>query len=245
MIQLQDEYDPMKKIGVVIPAWNEESDLPLVLNTVGKVDWLSQVVVVDDGSIDNTLGVAQDCAHNFQNMIVEYLPENQGKGAAMLAGMSRLHPEVDYVLFIDADLIGLTGDHLARLFEPVKTHQCEMSVAIFKEGFWRTDLSQKFAPNLNGQRCLLREAAEKVLAPLAESGYGVEIGLTLYARRHKWRIKYISWEGMTHDIKENKLGWREGFKVRAVMYQQILVTWFREWWQSRREELTALWYIGT
>ena len=120
-----------------------------------------------------------------------------------------------------------------------------MSVAIFKKGYWRTDWSQRFAPNLNGQRCLPREATEKALAPLAESGYGVEIGLTLYARRNKWRIQYISWEGMTHDMKEKKLGWWGGYKVRGVMYQQILVTWTREWWQNRREQFNSMWEIGT
>ncbi len=235
----------MSKVGVVIAAWNEEHDIQLVLDTVGPVEWLAKVVVVDDGSSDNTLSVARDCARNYATMDVKNLPENQGKGAAMLAGMRIMDPEIDTVIFLDADLIGLSGNHLYKLYQPVKDQQCEMSVAIFKEGYWRTDWSQRFAPNLNGQRCLPRQAAEQALGPLAESGYGVEIGLTLYARRNKWRIQYVSWEGMTHDMKEKKLGWREGYKVRRVMYQQILVTWTREWWQNRREQINAMWEIGT
>ena len=235
----------MNKVGIVIPAWNEERDIPMVLDTVGPVDWLSQVVVVDDGSSDQTLSAARDCASKYPNMIVEHLPDNQGKGAAMLAGMQIMNPEIDTVIFLDADLIGLSGKHLSKLYQPVRDQQCEMSVAIFKEGYWRTDWSQRFAPNLNGQRCLPRQAAEQALGPLAESGYGVEIGLTLYARRNKWRIQYVSWEGMTHDMKEKKLGWREGYKVRGMMYQQILVTWVREWWQKRREQINAMWEIGT
>ena len=235
----------MSKVGTVIPAWNEERDIPLVLNTIGRVDWLSQVVVVDDGSVDHTLNVARDCASQYPNMIVEHLPDNQGKAAAMLAGMRIMNSEIETVIFLDADLIGLSADHLSKLYQPVKDQQCEMSVAIFKDGYWRTDWSQRFAPNLNGQRCLPRKAAEEALAPLAESGYGVEIGLTLYARRTKWRIQYVSWEGMTHDMKENKLGWREGYKVRGMMYKQILVTWIQEWWQDRREQFIAMWEIGT
>jgi glycosyltransferase involved in cell wall biosynthesis len=178
-------------------------------------------------------------------MVVEHLPENQGKGAAMLAGMRALPQEVDTVIFLDADLIGLTEDYLIRLYTPVKERQCEMSVAIFKDGYWRTDLSQRFAPNLNGQRCLPREAAEGALGPLAGSGYGVEIGLTLYARRNNWRIQYVSWQGMTHEMKEYKLGWREGYQVRAMMYKQILVTWSRLWWQARREKWAGLRESGT
>ncbi len=245
MIELNGKVNSVREVGVVIPAWNEEHNIQLVLDTIGPVEWLAKVVVVDDGSSDNTLGVSQDCARNYSRMVVEHLPDNQGKGAAMLAGMRALPQEVDAVIFLDADLIGLTEDHLTRLYTPVKDLQCEMSVAIFKDGYWRTDLSQRFAPNLNGQRCLPREAAEQVLCPLAESGYGVEIGLTLYARRNKWRIHYVSWQGMTHEMKEPKLGWREAFRVRGMMYQQILVTWFREWWQARREKWTGLRESGT
>jgi glycosyltransferase involved in cell wall biosynthesis len=235
----------MSNVGVVIPAWNEEHDIQPVLDTVGPVEWLASIVVVDDGSVDNTLGVARDCARNYPRMVVKHLPENQGKGAAMLAGMRAFPNEVDMVIFLDADLIGLTPDHLAMLHDPVKNQLCEMSVAIFKRGYWRTDWSQRFAPNLNGQRCLQRKAAELALGPLADSGYGVEIGLTLYARRNKWRIQYVGWEGMTHDMKENKLGLREGGRVRGMMYQQIFVTWSRAWWQARRKQWTALWESGT
>jgi glycosyltransferase involved in cell wall biosynthesis len=245
MIEHQGRPESMSKVGVIIPAWNEEHDIPLVLDTIGPVEWLTQVVVVDDGSEDHTLSVAGDCASKYPNMIVEHLPDNQGKGAAMLAGMRIMDPEIDTIIFLDADLIGLSENHLSKLYQPVKEKQCEMSVAIFKKGYWRTDWSQRIAPNLNGQRCLPRQAAEQALAPLAESGYGVEIGLTLYARRNKWRIQYVSWEGMTHDMKEKKLGWREGYKVRRVMYQQILVTWVREWWQNRREQFNSMWEIGT
>jgi glycosyltransferase involved in cell wall biosynthesis len=235
----------MSEVGVIIPAWNEEHDLRPVLETVGPVDWLAKIVVVDDGSTDDTLSVARDCAKKYPRMVVEHLPDNQGKAAAMLAGMRALTQEVDTVIFLDADLIGLTADHLARLYSPVKDRQCEMSVAIFKDGYWRTDMSQRFAPNLNGQRCLPLEAAEHAIGPLAESGYGVEIGLTLYARRNKWRLQYVDWEGMTHDMKENKLGWREGYRIRAMMYRQILLIWTRDWWQARREQWTALRDLGT
>ena len=235
----------MKNVGVVIPAWNEEHDIQLVLDTVGPVEWLSQIVVVDDGSEDQTQKVAVECAKNYSNMIVEHLPTNQGKGAAMLVGVRLMDQEIDTIIFLDADLIGLSAEHLHKLYQPVKEKQCEMSVAIFKDGYWRTDLSQRFAPNLNGQRCLPRRAAEQALAPLVDSGYGVEIGMTLFARRNNWRIHYVCWEGMTHDMKENKLGWREGYRVRAMMYQQILVTWTHEWWKKRREEFTTLLEIGS
>ena len=234
MIEPRRTQGLMDKVGVIVPAWNEERDISLVLDTLGSIEWVAQVVVVDDGSSDDTLRVAQDCAENFPRIAVEHLPDNQGKGSAMLAGMQALPGEIDTVVFLDADLIGLSEDHLMNLITPVKNQKCEMSVAIFKHGYWRTDWSQRFAPNLNGQRCLPRQAAEQALLPLAESGYGVEIGLTLYARRMKWRIKYVDWIGMTHNMKEHKLGRFEGYRIRVMMYKQILVAWVRALWQARK-----------
>jgi glycosyltransferase involved in cell wall biosynthesis len=217
----------MENVAVIVPAWNEERDIRQVLDILGPIDWLTQVVVVDDGSSDNTPQVAQDCADSYPKMSVLQLPQNTGKGGAMLAGIRALSAEVESVVFLDADLIGLTENHLKVLIEPVQKRACDMSVAIFKQGYWRTDVSQKFAPNLNGQRCLTIRHAEEALLPLAESGYGVEIGLTLYARREKWRIQYVDWPGMTHDMKEHKLGRWEGYRVRAMMYKQIMIAWYR------------------
>jgi glycosyltransferase involved in cell wall biosynthesis len=219
----------MENIGIVVPAWNEERDINLVLDTLGPIEWLKQIIIVDDGSTDNTLQVAREYADKFPCMMVISLPQNQGKASAMLAGIQALPSEVDTIVFLDADLSGLTEHHLKLLIDPIETNQCEMSVAIFKDGYWRTDLSQRFAPNLNGQRCLPRDTAERALVPLANSGYGVEIGLTLHARRENWRIQYIDWPGMSHDIKEHKLGKLEGYRVRVIMYRQILATWMREW----------------
>jgi glycosyltransferase involved in cell wall biosynthesis len=235
----------MKKIGVVIPAWNEENDIQFVLEVVSSVDWLAQVIVVDDGSTDNTLTVAQEIACLYPNMEVRHLEENQGKGAAMLTGVQSLQADIDLVIFIDADLVGFSESHLALLSDPVKNQHCEMTVAGFRKGYWRTDLSQWFAPNLSGQRCLHRKAAEIALVPLAESGYGVEIGLTYFARRKNWRVEYVVWEGTSHDIKESKLGLRKGLKIRRGMYQQILAIMLREWWQTHIEKLKPFWEIGS
>lgn len=217
----------MDNVAAIVPAWNEERDIHRVLDALGPIDWLSQVIVVDDGSSDATPIVAHGCAEKYPRMSVLKLPQNQGKGSAMLEGLRALSNEVEIVVFLDADLIGLSESHLKTLIAPVKKRECNMSVAIFKKGYWRTDISQKFAPNLNGQRCLPKQNAEEALIPLAESGYGVEIGLTLYARRNKWRIQYVDWPGMTHDMKENKLGRLIGYRVRAMMYQQIIAAWIR------------------
>jgi glycosyltransferase involved in cell wall biosynthesis len=88
-------------IDVLIPAWNEEQSLPLVLQNIPK-DWVRQVVVCDNGSTDRTAEVAKTAG-----AVVVSQPE-RGYGAACLAGMRYLKglppseiPEI--VVFLDGD----------------------------------------------------------------------------------------------------------------------------------------------
>ncbi len=89
------------KIDVLIPAWNEEKALPLVLANLPKM-WVRQVIVCDNGSTDKTPEVAKAAG-----AIVVSQPE-RGYGNACLAGMRYLEnlppseqPEI--VVFLDGD----------------------------------------------------------------------------------------------------------------------------------------------
>jgi glycosyltransferase involved in cell wall biosynthesis len=217
----------MTNIGVVIPAYNEEDGLPRVLKTISNVDWLSKIVLVNDGSTDGTLPIAQEYSSLDERLLVEHSIKNRGKGAALLAGVKRLTEDIEVVIFLDADLIGLSEANLVRLCEPIIEGRADMTVAVFCQGYWRTDISQGVFPNLGGQRCLLRETALEALTPLEDSGYGVEIGLTSTAKHNRWRVVHVDWQGTTHTQQEASLGWKKAFKVRSVMYRQIIKTWSR------------------
>ncbi len=83
--------------SIIIPAYNEETGLPLVLSAltqiIGKRD---EIIVVDDGSHDNSSVVAEQ----FPCRVIRHTV-NQGKGAAMRTGL--LHARGKYVIFVDAD----------------------------------------------------------------------------------------------------------------------------------------------
>ena len=98
----------------------------------------------------------------------------------MLTGVRALDAEIEAVIFLEADLYGFTAEHLAKLRDPVVSQRCEMTVAGFRKGRWCTDLSQRFTPNLSGQRFLPRNAAEQALLQLADRGFEI------------WEISWIS-----------------------------------------------------
>lgn len=213
--------------GVVIPARNEELHLPGVLDTVCAVEWIRQIVLVDDSSSDRTLEIATAYASQDSRLSAVHLDYPGGKSRAMLAGVTALQDKVDDVIFMDADLIRLQTSHIEELYAPLRNSHCEMAVAVFRSGATRTTAAQIATPNLSGQRCLRRSAAFRALTLLVGTGYGVEIGLTMYARRNKWKIVYIPWRGVTHIIQESKHGMIPGSKARALMYAQIIATWIR------------------
>ncbi len=82
---------------VVIPAYNEEKGLPVVLERLYRsIDGRHEVLVVDDGSSDATSVVAS----RFPCGVIRH-GRNCGKGKAMLTGVR--HSRADNVIFIDAD----------------------------------------------------------------------------------------------------------------------------------------------
>jgi glycosyltransferase involved in cell wall biosynthesis len=86
------------KAAVIIPALNEEESLPLVIKDIPRDLGIEIIVVVDNGSSDNTPQVARD-----MGATVLYEPM-KGYGAACLKGINYLRGEkVDVVVFMDGD----------------------------------------------------------------------------------------------------------------------------------------------
>jgi len=96
-----------RSISIIIPAYNEEKRLPAALDRVIQYlqssDWtFAEILVVDDGSMDGTVGVAERAGAGFPNLRVLRNPGNRGKGYAVRHGVLECHGE--WALFTDADL---------------------------------------------------------------------------------------------------------------------------------------------
>ncbi len=91
-------------LSIVIPAFNEATRISRTLAAVRErcTDPVPQVVVVDDGSVDDTALVARAAASASFPVEVLVLPVNRGKGAAVRAGVAATTG--DAILVMDADL---------------------------------------------------------------------------------------------------------------------------------------------
>lgn len=200
-------------ISAIIPAYNEESTIASVINTVKKVDYIDEIIVVSDGSKDKTACISERCGAR----VIE-LPENRGKGAAVKAGLEICKGDV--ILLLDADLVGLSIKHIKNLLEPVLKDDADMAIGLFTSGRFSTDLAQKIAPHLSGQRAL-KKSVLNGLSNMEITGYGIEVALTRYAEKERIRTQEVELEDLTHVTKEEKLGFVKGFAQRMKMYWQI------------------------
>lgn len=205
------------EVTVLIPAYNEGNTIESIINTLKNIEFIKEVLVVNDGSTDNTAELAVNAGARVIN-----LPENLGKGAALQRGLKEISSRI--IIMLDADLIGLNKVHIINLLEPVSRGEADMTVGVFNHGRGITDLAQFFSPNLSGQRAVKTEMISDIKG-LTEVGYGVEIAINRHVKK-KGRVKYVDLPDLTHIMKEEKRGIIRGVIDRSKMYWDIFKVLF-------------------
>src|SRR5215211_1648733 len=97
----------MPSLSLVIPVYNEEKNLPLLMDSICvalqqlEMEW--EVVFVDDGSFDHSVDVLKELSEKYQQYVrVVVLRRNFGQTAAITAGIDHSHG--DTIVLLDADL---------------------------------------------------------------------------------------------------------------------------------------------
>jgi len=112
------------RVSIVIPLYNERDTILEVLRRVERQNEIHQIVIVDDGSTDGTREMlARDVEDKIDDVFVEYLPQNSGKGAALRHGLSLVSANV--VIIQDADLEYDPRDY-GRLLEPIRDGRADI-----------------------------------------------------------------------------------------------------------------------
>ena len=106
------------KLAIIIPALNEEEALPSVLQDIP--DFVDMVLVIDNGSTDNTSWVAK------KNNAIVYREDRKGYGWACLKGMAHLSDE-DIVIFLDGDYSD-HPDELSAVIQPILHGNADMVI---------------------------------------------------------------------------------------------------------------------
>ncbi|GEM45092.1 glycosyltransferase family 2 protein [Deinococcus cellulosilyticus] len=202
----------MPDFTVIIPAFNEEKNIAAVVQPA-LASGVGRVLVVSDASTDQTANVARAAGAE-----VLELHQNLGKAGAMLTGARAA--QTGHLMFLDADLTGLTADHLRKLAEPITSGKTQTTVGLFSGGRASTTLASWMTRHWSGQRVVPRS----LLLNLKEAEhlrYAIEVALTDALKDAGLPITYVMLEGVSQVTKEEKSGLIPGAKARFRMFRQI------------------------
>lgn len=209
-----------KKISVIIPAFNEESNIEVVINTAQKSKYVEEVIVVDNLSTDRTDEVSSKAGAKVVKCNM------QGKGYAMEKGMGVA--QNDIIVFLDADIPCYSEDVVHILSNPIIEDDIDFVKSTFdREGGRVTELVAKpmlkllypelqyISQPLSGMIAGKREVFEKIIF---EKDYGVDVGILLDMNNMGCKMKQVD----IGKVENNSKDWKLLDKMATEVMRAIL-----------------------
>ena len=199
-----------------------------MVDAVRACHFVREVIVVDDASTDDTSEVAGAAGAKVIRRAT-----GGSKAHAMRVGVAA--SDADSILFVDADVIGLTTRHVEEFCRPHLEGDASLSLGTFDYGFWNPLVVRM--PPTSGERILPRWVFE-ALPPEKLDGYTIEVMLNevICECRLPWSASVM--RGVTHRTKRDKFGRWEGYRQTWNMFWQLIgllriVRWRTYWFYLR------------
>ena len=202
----------MPQYSIIIPAYNEGArlgaTLDRVLSYVAERGWAAEVIVVNDGSRDNTAELVQTRAKTNPALRLVENPGNHGKGYSVRNGMLKANGEI--LLFTDADL-SAPIEQASKLFAAVELGadvavgsrwlQPDLQAqrqSVLRQFYGRSFnlvlrflLGLKFKDTQCGFKAFRRNAAQTLFSMQTVEGWGFDAELLYIADRLGMKIKEV------------------------------------------------------
>ena len=203
-------------VTCLIPAYNEAARLGAVLRAVQSHPLINEVLVVDDGSNDDTTEIARAFGAH-----VLVTPKNGGKTKALAFGLAATRS--DFVLLLDADLLGLTAADVTALLQPVLQGRADTAISLRGNApqVWRM-IGLDY---ISGERVIARALLEPHLAALqALPRFGFEVFLNRLLIAQNLRVAIVAWPKVASPSKARKRGFWAGLRADMAMMADIFHT---------------------
>lgn len=225
----------MPLLSVIIPAYNEAKTIRQILDKINSVAIDKEIIVVNNGSRDDTDRILRDIKYN--NLKVIHLITNRGKGGAVLTGLSNATGE--FVIMQDADLEYEPNDYL-KLVEALKEDRADLVLGarfllgghrglyIHRLGnrFLTGLLNFLFQCQLNDYATCYKLARKQTWDALSLKGVGfnIDVEIVCNAIKKKYRILEIPVSYYPRTYKEGKkIRWWDGLWTIFYMFKYRFV----------------------
>ena len=200
----------MTEISCIICVYNEGERVRAILGAALHHPALSEIIVVNDGSTDETATVLAA----YPGVKVISYPANRGKTYAMAQGIAAASG--DYLMFLDADLEGVEPRHIDALADPVRRGKANATISLRANslGIYR-GLGLDF---VSGERVIPRwlvEDAPAIMETLPRWGAEVFINERIIAA--ELRLSVVDWADVLNIRKYSKVGALRGMAAEMKM----------------------------
>lgn len=205
--------------SVILPAYNEALALPEVLeDLIGLADPRLEIIVVDDGSTDDSASLAQ----RFPCHLLRH-DRNRGKGAAVRTGLAAAHGR--FIVVMDADntypahAVPLIIDLLSRhdLVRSIRHDVVSTMPTVNKVGNWIFDSFLRNIYGLEGRDHLSGlYGLRREIVPLLEftaDGFDLEVEIGIRAHAHRLRTITIPISYRERQGEKKLHPWRDGWRI--------------------------------
>jgi len=195
------------RVSAIVPVFNEETTVALVVESLLRCGLVDEVVCINDGSKDRSL----EALRMFGDRIILVdLQPNRGKGHALAEGIRSASGDV--VLFLDADLINLSAEHVATLLEPIMAGRARAVLGSLGGDLFYS-VASALAPRIagsigstfSGQRAYFRRDLLPHAARMEATRFGVEVYLN--GQFAKTETVVVALPKLTALGKQDKHGW--------------------------------------
>ena len=181
------------KVTAIVPAYNEEKTVGAVLDVLASSKKIGRIIVVDGGSTDSTGKIIKKYKSKKLKIITMESPK--GKGEAVKIATEGIKSEI--ILFFDADLIGLTHEHIEKLLKPVN-QGASMVIGLRDKGNAFGNMLMPYFPLTGGERAITLEAFMQIRKCPLISGWGLESVMNDYCKKKRLKVAKVRLDGMDH-----------------------------------------------
>lgn len=230
---------------VIIPTYNEEENIAIIVGDILGLDLNLEILIVDDNSPDGTGELAERMARHNPRIHVLHRPEKRGLGSAYVEGFRfALQRDYQFIFEMDADF-SHDPKVIPRFLKEIQ--DCDLVIGsryingitvvnwpmdrllLSCAGNWyaRTITRMPIRDTTGGFKCFRRRVLESIdLDSVSSEGYSFQIEMTYRAWKRNFRIREIPIIFRDRQRGESKMSWKINREAIWTVWKLKVLNWF-------------------